>query len=206
MDVNDFFYVSQVCGALGWTLCGISILTSTAISVDRLLALLLGLRYRHVVTLMRVSVVIICFWLISASVGLIWIMRNDIAFTLASVLLTLCLITSIFCYTRIHIKLQHHQAQVRNIVPQGQPNGGEIPLNIARYKKTVSSIMWVQLALVFCYVPFGIVAVLYANGIGNDTASITTATLLYLNSSLNPVLYCWKIREVKQAVKQLKCL
>ena len=33
MDVNDFSYVSQVCGALGWTLCGISILTSTAISV-----------------------------------------------------------------------------------------------------------------------------------------------------------------------------
>ena len=133
---------------------------------------------------MRVSVVIICFWLISASVGLIWIMRNDIAFTLASVLLTLCLKTSIFCYTRIHIKLQHHQAQVRKIVPQAQANGGEIPLNIARYKKTVSSIMWVQLALVSCYVPFGIVAVLYANGIGNDTASITTATLLYLNSLL----------------------
>ena len=50
-------------------LCGVSVLITTAISVDRLLALLLGLRFRHVVTLRRVRVVITCFWLISASVG-----------------------------------------------------------------------------------------------------------------------------------------
>ena len=29
----------------------------------------------------------------------------------------------------------------------------------------------------------------------------STVTLVYFNSSLNPILYCWKIREVKQAVK-----
>ena len=36
----------------GIILCGVSLMTMTAISVDRLLALLLGLRYRQVVTLM----------------------------------------------------------------------------------------------------------------------------------------------------------
>ena len=51
---------------------GVSVLTSAAISVDRLLALLLGLRYRHVVTLRRVRVVIICFRLIGASLGSTW--------------------------------------------------------------------------------------------------------------------------------------
>ena len=39
-------------------LCGVSLLTSTAISVDRLLALSLGLRYRIVVTLRRVRALI----------------------------------------------------------------------------------------------------------------------------------------------------
>jgi len=38
----------------------VSILSSTAISVDRLLALMLGLRYRHVVSLRRVQALIIC--------------------------------------------------------------------------------------------------------------------------------------------------
>jgi len=58
--------ISRFPDALGWRLCGVSILTLTAISVDRLLALLLGLRYRHVVTLRRVRVVIICSWFIGA--------------------------------------------------------------------------------------------------------------------------------------------
>ena len=44
-----------------------SALTSAAISVDRLLALLLGLGYRHVVTLCRVRVVIAYVWFIAVS-------------------------------------------------------------------------------------------------------------------------------------------
>ena len=41
------------------TLCSVSLITLTAISVDRLLALLLGLRYRQVVTLRRTRSIVI---------------------------------------------------------------------------------------------------------------------------------------------------
>ena len=201
LNVDVLFYVSKVNAASSYVLCGVSVLASTAISVDRLLALLLGLRYRHVVTFRRVCVVITCFWLFAASVGLLRVWKRDIAITMAALGLMLCPVTSIFCYTRIYLKLRHQQAQVQNNVPNRQQNGEGIPLNITRYKKTVSSIMWVQLALVACYVPWGIIAVLYANGIEHEVALIAVFTLVYLNSSLNPILYCWKIREVKQGVK-----
>ncbi|XP_078342448.1 adenosine receptor A3-like [Oculina patagonica] len=209
MNVNVLFYVFKVYAVSSYILCGLSGLVSTAISVDRLLALLLGLRYRHVVTQRRVLVVITCFWLIAASCGLLSVWIEDIAINTTSVVVILCLVTSIFCYTRIHLKLRHQQAQVQNNVPHGQQNGEAIPLNIARYKKTVSSIMWVQLALVACYVPWAIVAVLNANGIEHDVSWLAAITLVFLNSSLTPILYCWKIREAKQAVKdtirQLYC-
>ena len=199
----------NVVNVLSFILCGVSLLTSTAISVDRLLALLLGLRYRHVVTLKRARLVIICFWLIGTSLGLIRWWTADITFMLASVVLTLSLLTSTFCYTRIHLKLRQRQVQVQNHFLQGQGNGEGIPLNIARFKKTVSSVLRVQLALVACYVPFGILVVLNLNGIGSDVYLLVANTLVFLNSSLNPILYCWKIREVKQAVKdtirQLHC-
>ena len=204
INVNVLYYVSRTWLALSTTLCGVSALTSTAISVDRLLALLLGLRYRHVVTLRRVRVVITCFCLIASSCGLIWVWRIGIivfSISTSSVILVVCLVTSIFCYTRIHLKLRHQQAQVQNNVPHAQQNAEGIPLNIARYKKTVSSIMWVQLAMVACYLPWVITDGLGANGIQHDVASFAVITLLYFNSSLNPILYCWKIREVKQAVK-----
>ena len=206
------YYVNIVNAVSSNIFCRLSVLTSTAISVDRLLALLLGLRYRHVVTSRRACVVITCLWLFAALSGWLSLWRINISYAEASVVLILSLITSIFCYTRIHLKLRHQQVQVQNNAPHGQQNGEETPLNIARYKKTVSSIMWLQLALVACYVPWGVVAVLYANGIKQNVAwTVTvTATFVYSNSSLNPILYCWKIRDVKQAVKgtirQLYCL
>ena len=86
---HDVFYILQVALTLCWGLGLVSILTLAAISVDRLLALLLGLRYRHVVTLRRVSVVIIWFWFTGALAGWIRMQKIDLAHKQASVILTL---------------------------------------------------------------------------------------------------------------------
>ena len=181
------------------------ILTSAAISVDRLLELLLGLGYRHVVTLRRTRAVIVCFFVLGVSGGALYIWSYDISWIAMSVFGLLSLIVSILSYTKIHLKLRQHQAQVQGHVHQGQQNGGEIPLNIARYKKTVSSIAWVQLALVACYSPFLITfllrIIMKTRGGKLDTVVLATSTLFYLNSSLNPILYCWRIKGVRNAEK-----
>ena len=184
-----------------YTLCGMSGLTSTAISVDRLLALLLGLRYKQVVTLWRVRAVLISFWSICVPCGLMYLWSESTTLIVVFVFIVLCLVTSIFSYTKIFLKLREHQAQVRDHVYQRQTSGEGITLNIERYKKTVSSISWVQLTLIICYVPYGIESLFWINGIDTDYPWLSTSTLVYLNSSLNPILYCWKIREVRQAVK-----
>ena len=144
-------------------LTAVSLLTSASISVDRLLALLLGLRYRHTVTLRRVWVVILCFWLISAlqsTSGIILFKHPklpEIVFWIFCALLTLSLLVSVFSHAKIFKTLRHRNTQ------QGQPNGlneGGNQLNIARYKKTVYSIAWVQLALLICYFPYNLLGFL----------------------------------------------
>ena len=183
------YYMYEVSRASSWTLCAVSVLTSTAISVDRLLALSLGLRYRHVVTLRRVRVVIICFWLIGAVAGSTRMWKRDIALKVGSVVIILSLVTSIFSYTKIYLKLRHQQFQVQNNVSQEPTsNSGETQMNKARCKKTVPSIKWVQLALLACYIPWGILALLFVIGIENGEAWIAAETLIYLKSSLNPIL------------------
>ena len=152
MNIHDVFYVVIAALSLSWCLCGVSILTSAAISVDRLLALLLGLRYSHVVTLRRVHGAIICCWLIGALSGSARMQSMILAYKGSFVIVTLSLVTLIFCYMMIHLKLRHQEAQLDNNVPQGPiANGGGIPLNIARYKKR-QFLLWVQLTLVACYV------------------------------------------------------
>ena len=192
----------------------VSLLTSSAISLDRLLALLLGLRYRHTVTLRRVWLVIVCFWLISAPEATVSIIYEhpilpEISSWLFSSLLTFSLLVSVFSYAKIFKTLRYRQVQVHRNTQQGQrPNGGGNQLNIARYKKTVYSIAWVQLALLICYFPYNLLGFLRLF----DKVSYSTemyilwesfVTLLYLNSSLNPALYCWRIRHVNQEVKNM---
>ena len=187
----------------GYMLCTVSLLTLTAISVDRLLALLLGLRYRQVVTLKRTKASIIVFWVVSLVATAFSFWNNVILSLCIYTGVSLCLVTSTYTHTKIFLTLRHRRYQVQNSV-QGQPNQ-TIPLNIARYRKTVSSVLWVQLALLICYVPH--IAVKVLTNHSTPTSAIYLArqgvtTLIYLNSSLNPILYCWKIRDVRQAAKE----
>ena len=191
----------------GYVLCSVSLLTLTAISVDRLLALLLGLRYRQIVTLRRTYVTVSVFWILPLVFTSMYFVNEQIMFLYGVALISLCLVISGYSYVRILLALRNN----RTLVHQAQPSQ-TAALNIARYRKTVFSALWVQLALGVCYLPYGILLVL--NTQKKLTASFllareSTATLLYLNSSLNPILYCWKIREVRQAVKdtvrQFRC-
>ena len=199
---------------LSFTLCGFSLATAAAISVDRLLALLLGLRYRHTVTLRRVRCLVVCFLLLSTVNTFIYaLFSRDFANSVGFVVIITSLFLSVFSYAKIFLKLRQHQAQVRQHVGHEQANGGRIPMNIERYKKTVCTIAWFQLALVFCYFPIFINTILttaspskYGRG---SIFYVCASTVLFFNSTLNPILFYWKIREVRQVVKttvlQIRC-
>ena len=200
INLKMLSHIRQLDYALSLILCGVSIFISTAISVDRLLALMLGLRYRHAVTLTRVRAFIIFFWLIGIFLASIkTFVSFRISLTLGVVLTLLSLAISIFSYTKIFFRLRQQQAQVQDNCHQGG-----VPLNIPRYKKTVSTTAWIQLALVVCFVPFPLVAMLRTYACNTNNIHIAwhaVIILLYFNSSINPFLFWWKIGELKQAVK-----
>ena len=101
-------------------------LTSTAISVDRLLVLFLRLRYRQVVTIKRTQAVLLLCWIIAVSCGLVRVwsqMVSEIAVFVAGVAF---LVTFVFRYVNIHLRLQRHQAyEVEDNPGKGRSNAGE---------------------------------------------------------------------------------
>ena len=205
VDPNTEYYVVKAYQVVNFIASGASLISPTAISIDRLLALRLGLRYRHIVTLKRARVVVCCIWLTGLKGALLYLTLGErITQCMVVVVLIVCGGTANFCYTRIFYRLRRHQARVHD--QQGQSNGTGIQLNIKKYKNTVSSMVWVQFVLVLTLVPFIIVVVIIQiNGANKDSLLLITATVtvLYSNSSLNPFLYCWKISEVRKAVKDI---
>ena len=142
--LTSFFFVARF-------LCIVSLLILAAISVDRLLALLLGLRYRQVVTLKRTYAVVTVFCVVSIVGTLSYFWSYDTTVWYGSTTASLCLVISISSYTKIFFILRHNQHRIQNQVLQEQPRQ-TIPLNIARYRKAVFSALWLQLVLVVCYI------------------------------------------------------
>ena len=184
--------------------CGVSLLTMAVISVDRLIALLSGLRYKEIVTLKRIYITIASFWVLCLVASLCTIFDQRITALYALILIPLSLFISLASCTKIFRTLRHHQAQVQDHIQQqpSQPNA----LNMARYRKAVYSALWVELALVVCYAPCYIVGTVFIYSTKYSSHIFFTlqiATIfVYFNSTLNPFLYCWKISEVRQAMKQ----
>lgn len=114
----------------------------------------------------------------------------------------ICLVTAILSYTKIFFAIRRHQIDVKQRTQQQQTN--QTILNIARYRKAVYTALWVQAVLVVCYLPYSIVIALFSHESISSSYFVSwtvTVSLVYLNSSLNPFLYCWRISEIRQVVK-----
>ena len=188
----------------GYILYSVSLMTMTAISVDRLLALLLRLRYRQVGILRHIYIVIATFWIISGVATLSSLFDYTVTFWFDCVNTTICLIISMVSHAKIFRSLRHHSAQIQERVLQ-QPSQTNT-LNMARYRKAVYSALWVQLALVVCYLPYGTLVIVLSLRKTTSSHFISTwgiaPILVSFNLTLNSFLHCWEIREVRQAVKQ----
>ena len=172
----------------------VSLWTITAISVDRLLALLLKLRYRQVVTIRKVYAV---------AIAISWICNGVFVASLsyfsldgwkvhAVTTIVVCLTTSMYCYTRIFFMLRG-QHKVHNDLREKENQTTRVATT--RYRKTLSSALWLQLALLLCYLPYLLLApfthreFLHNRPSALSTALSFTMTLMYFNSTLNPILY-----------------
>ena len=157
--------------------------------MDRLLALLLGLRYRHIVTMRKAYISVIVMWILSAFIGAANYSFYSLIFGWSTfITISLCVVISSLCYAKIFLTLRGRQFHVQDGAFQGK-RIQKVPLNIARYRKAVYNALWVQVTLLVCYLPLCIAMVLRPSEITFSVyylAENITFSLLLANSSLNP--------------------
>lgn len=111
-DSKCCYYFQTITNMVAAVSYGVSLSSLTAISVDRLLALLLVLRYRHVVTLRRVQIVVVFFWLCNGAAAITYLYNDNLTIAIVCTGLLLSLVTSAFCYTKIFITLRQRHAKI----------------------------------------------------------------------------------------------
>ena len=121
--------------------------------------------------------------------------------TLVILFLTLILIG--FSTSKIFQIVRRHQHQIndQNMAALSLQTN---TVNVLKCKKTAVTVLYVYGLLIICYLPFGLTMLVEAF-IGY-TRSVKIAydyakTVVFVNSLLDPLVYCWRIREIRRAVK-----
>ena len=182
---------------------GASFLGVVAVSVDRFLAVHFHLRYQEVVTHRRVVIVVIGIWVHSAFVSLmvLWglLSTRDL---INSIIGAFSFIITFVVYIRIYLTVRRHKNQIHSMQIRDETQSEELKNFVVLIKSTVG-IFYVYLVFLVCYLPFLIcmaVIPIYGSNIALKKLFLFSLTLMYLNSSLNPVIYCWKMRRIRHAI------
>lgn len=213
-QLKDLFcYFRLIVSCFGWICAGVSLLTISSIIIDRLLALRLHLRYNTIVTTKKAYCVVVIFWIFCIFlVSLRFVFHSDVHWTLIPlVLLIIALVLTLISYANIfRIVKQHH---IRIIDLQNSMNRQNFPSNdtntfknniyLVRYKRTAATMVYVLAVFLICYLPF--LCTMFAEAslgyvtpvkIAYDYAS----TIVFVSSSINPVLYCCRIKEIRNTI------
>ncbi|XP_078344532.1 histamine H2 receptor-like [Oculina patagonica] len=209
-EVTNKTLLKNLAIKIGYPVCTASILTVTAITVDRFLALYYHMRYTTLITKSRVKYTLVIIWLISILVPGFDFWNTHVHSILVGLVIIACVIISTFCYIRIYLIVRRHQLQIHAQQQAVQSSNSENYLNMARLKRSAMSTFVFYIVLIFCYFPMYVLLTLH--GISEEdwqTEWSFATTAVFMNSSINPFLYCWRLRELRKAVvktaRQMLC-
>ena len=111
------------------------------------------------------------------------------------------LVTSV-AYFKVFRIIRHHQEQVHS--NESSQNFGQPAIDLAKYKKSVFSILYILGVFYICYLPFLVVfaGMMFEINMSMLEVAFTISTLfLFLASSINPVIYIWRMNPIRTGVK-----
>lgn len=186
---------------MSYSACGISLCTMTAIAVDRFLALHYHLRYSTMVTSFRIKTFLTAQWLTSFIFSGIYFWSLRIFFLYITIFVCLCLIISVFCYVRIFKIVRHQQKKIQcQHQAVNLPQGSTISNLLQLEKSAINSFLFFIVMVLF-YTPVSTyLSLIYATRDGSHSGWNVAITLVFINSSVNPFLYCWRMGDLRAAV------
>ena len=182
---------------------GASLLGVVAVSVDRFLAVHLHLRYQELVSHMRVVVMVVSIWVFSGFFSLMILWGPFNAWNLIrTITAAFGFIITLVVYIRIYQTVRRHKNHIQSMQIRDEAQSEGIK-NLTVLIKSTVGIFYVYIVFLICYLPFitcMVVIQIYGSNIALKKLFLYSLTLVYLNSSLNPVIYCWKMKRIRHAI------
>ena len=114
-----------------------------------------------------------------------------------------CYVIMSYAYFKVYQIIRRHQLQTQ--ANRKSQNFGQPAIDLAKYKKSVASMLYIFLLFSMCFLPFAVssaVALITTAEVTEKALNISLV-LVFLSSSLNPGLYIWRMRDIRRGLKQL---
>ena len=173
----------------------------TALCAERFLTIHLHLRYQELVTYKRVAAVVVSIWVISALISLIRLfIPQKIMYVSFVIIESAPIITATSLSVKLYLTLRRdiNKFQVPQVAQNDQVE------SVQRKRKSAMTSLYVYLVFMACYLPnicrLFITAAIPEPRIDVKRLSFYTVTLMFLNSTLNPLIYCWKMKRIQRTI------
>lgn len=189
---------------VAWFSAAVSCVMFAVITGDRYFALHFHLRYHQVVSTKRVLAfivyVLVFFGSLTASR---FALEDSKPFLLVSVVgLFVSLLVLLISVWKIYLLVCRHHRQIQS---QHITQANQNTPDLRSLKKSALNMAVVASLFMIAYLPFTCVLITYLTH--GFTANIEAAyditrTIAFMTASWNPFLYCWKMADVREAVKK----
>ena len=201
-NIEMFCISGVITQSVGYSLSSLTVIVMTIMAVERWLHMSRRslLTVRRVVILYITSAVLLIVF--NACHMYNWYHTNEyfsaliVIFFLGTVL---CFFITGFSYFKVFRIIRHHQSQIQT---------NQNAIDIDKYKKSVFTIIYILAIFLLTYVPFVCnLAVFSIMGfISTKLARVSVnacAVVVFSSSFVNPLLYYWRIKEIRDSVKRI---
>ena len=182
-----------------FAICGITLLTMAVISVDRFLAL--HMRYPNLMTRHRAIYTTTTLWILVFLLSFLNFWTINAYYLASAVSILICLSVSTVCYIKIYFIVKQHQLQIHIQQLAVESNATEINQTMLRSAKNAKNTFIYYTIMILCYTPVLVaMAILFISPSHWNKKWTVADTIVFMNSSINPFLYCWRLRELRTAI------
>ena len=193
------------CSALYFIACTILLLTLLSIErwlhmSRRSLVTSRGGQYFTVVLLLLTPIPVVAFRVLATKNQRY---GNKMSIAIVAIIL-ICYLTTSFAYFKVYRIIRHHQQLVQ--ANEASQIFGRQAINLAKYKKSIATIIYVLLLFTFCFFPYVVSSGVYISLRFNSeilVADRVTMVVLFFSPALNPGLYVWRMNDIRSGVRQL---
>ena len=205
---NDSLY--KIRNITAFSACAVSLFTVAAISVDRFFALHYHMRYPDLMTTHRAMYTSATLWIVAFLLSLLSFWNMNAYYFAAAMSIVICLLCSTVCYIRIYRIVRQHQLQIHVQQQAVESLNAESYENTQQSKKSAINTFIYFMVMILCYTPLFIAMVMLGiSHIQLTSGWIFAETVTFMNSSINPFLYCWRLPELRAEVvktaRQMLC-